>query len=276
MLSAFIIFPILYAQDDGMNVSTGNYEGSSRLGINDSFSLSGSIISTVISTDSNVENKSSAALDSLEHNSHLDSELFGNSVPLNHSSFKDQIAGHKSDDKLVSEPELKNSRPSEKMNQTDSFSNNLVSMLSGIIIQSIEKGNPTITNTSMNNNNSTNLNNTLMIVSGNWRMNVHNSQVTVFDARLVMINADGTGFHWHLVDNFHSSSHSFFGIDGNMFLNGSVDFYTDNKEIAKKINISILINNLEALQIILNDKNISSHFYGYPIYGTIDKVEIPN
>ena len=274
LLSVFINFTEIFAQDKGMDVSNPNIERFSRLGINDSFSLFGSIISTVKATNSNVENISNISPDNSNGNPDPSSELFGRSEPFNNSMISGQIDGQN----LGNIPGLESSSNfggSEKINQTDSFSNNLVSMLSGIIIQSIEKGNPTITDSSLNGN-SLQLNNSLMIVSGNWRMNVFHANVTNFDARLVMITADGSGFHWHVLDNFDDTNGSFFGNDGNIFLEGSVDFYTDNKEIAKKINMNVFINNLEAIQIILNDKNVSSHFYGYPIYGTIDKVEIPN
>jgi len=236
--------------------------------------LSGSIISTVKATNSNVENISNISPDNSIGNPDSSSELFEGSEPFNNSIISGQIAGHNLEN-ISDLGSSSNSGDSEKINQTDSFSNNLVSMLSGIIIQSIEKGNPTITDSSLNNN-SLQLNNPLMIVSGNWRMNVFHSNITNFDARLVMITADGSGFHWHVLDNFHDTNRSFFGNDGNIFFEGSVDFYTDNKEIAKKINMNVFINNLEAIQIVLSDKNVSSHFYGYPIYGTIDKVEIPN
>lgn len=276
ILSALIIFPLASAQDNSIYPFIGNNERFSRLGINDSFSLSGSIISTVKATTNIGLNTSIAASDTLMDKSGPDPELIAGFNPLHNSSLSSQMTERNLANMPDFESLLTNSRPSEKINQTNSFSNNLVSMLSGIIVQSIEKGNPTITDSSLNLNNSSKLNNTLKIVSGNWRMNVVNSNVTFFDARLLMITADGTGFHWHLLDNFDSTSDSYFGNDENIFLNGSADFYTDNKVIAKKINVNIFISNLEAIQIILNDKKVSSHFYGYPIYGTIDKVEIPN
>lgn len=274
LLSLLIIFPKIFAQEKGLDVSTANVERFSRLGINDTFSLSGSIISTVKATNSNVENTNNFSADNSNGNPDSSSKLFEGSEPINNSIISDQIAGHNLE-YIPNSESSSNSGDAEKINQTDLFSDNLVSMLSGIIIQSIEKGNPTITDSSLNNN-SLQLNNPLMIVSGNWRMNVFHSNVTSFDARLVMITADGSGFHWHVLDNFHNTNGSFFGDDENIFLEGSVDFYTDNKEIAKKTNMNLFINNLEAIQIILSDKNVSGHFYGYPIYGTIDKVEIPN
>jgi hypothetical protein len=65
-----------------------------------------------------------------------------------------------------------------QLNQTDNLSNNLVSMLSGIIIQSIEKGNPTISNDGNTSDSGSLINkNISTIVSGNWKMNVNSSKV---------------------------------------------------------------------------------------------------
>ena len=275
ILSVYVIFFDAFGQDNGINSSTTNIERFSHLGINDSFSLSGSIISTIKATTTNVENTSTNSFDNSSEIQDSSLESFEKSDQFNYPGVSNQAAQLDAENLSDLESPISNFRPSERINQTDSFSNNLVSMLSGIIIQSIEKGNPTITDTSLNNN-SLQMNNPLMVVSGNWRINVDHSNVTNFDARLIMITASGSGFHWHILNNFHDSSKSYFGNDGNIFLNGSVDFYTDNNEIAKKININVFINNLEVIQIILDDKNVSNHFYGYPIYGTIDKVEIPN
>ena len=91
-----------------------------------------------------------------------------------------------------------------------------------------------------------------------------------------MITSNGTGFHWHTMNNFKSNDKTYFGRDDNIYLIGTVDFLTDNKIVSNDIKIAIMINNLETLEIIILDDKISSHLYDHPIYGTIDKIEIPN
>ena len=67
-----------------------------------------------------------------------------------------------------------------------------------------------------------------------------------------------------------------FGVDDNIYLTGTMDFLTDNKIVSKNVKGAIMIDNLETVQIIILDDKISNHLYGYPIYGTVDKIEIPN
>lgn len=276
ILPVIIIFPLIIAQGKESSTSIGNNDRFNHLGINDSFTLSGSIISTIKTIADKGKNVSVDNTESINDKSSSNSNSFNKLDLPNLSQESSILESPNSDSHIDTHLSMTNLRSNQSDNQTDSFSNNLVSMLSGIIIQSIEKGNPTITESSLGNNNSNKTENTSMIVSGNWRMNVFKSNVTIFDARLLMINADGTAFHWHLLNNYHNSNQSYFGNDGNIFLTGSADFYTDNKETAKNINTNIFLSNLETIQIIINNKNVSSHFYGYPIYGTIDKVELSN
>jgi hypothetical protein len=149
-------------------------------------------------------------------------------------------------------------------------------MLSGIIIQSIEKGNPTINNVNLSDSSLLKRENVSIILAGNWQMSVIKSNVTIFDVRFVMITSNGTDFHWHSMNNFKNEMKAHFGMDDNIYLTGTVDFLTDNEVISKDIKVAIIIDNLETLQIIILDDRVSSHLYGYPIYGTVDKIEIPN
>lgn len=277
IIALFNLSHFALAQDDLSRNHTPHYEKYTPLGINDTFSLSGSIISTIKANysmilSSNTSNSTKNLNDTFDANLDLPDE--GNKITI--SSREKSITDMDPNNINESFGSASPSKTGEIHNQTDIFSNNLVSMLSGIIIQSIEKGNPTITNTNLNETNSSAGEHISTIVTGNWRMNVIGSNVTLFDARLLMITSNGTGFHWHLLNNFRGTNEVYFGNDGNIFLNGYVDFYTDNKEAAKKVNINVFINNLETIQISLNNKKISNHFYGFPIYGTIDLVELPN
>lgn len=242
---------------------------------NETFSISGSVIST-IDLSSNLTNG--------VNNSQTD--RFGNRDFLNES--RNESVG--TSDELDQENQIMDDsysllsssgpiqQPSVSMqsNQTDNLSNNLVSMLSGIIIQSIEKGNPTINSLNLSDPVQLKSENISIILVGNWQMSVDNSNVTVFDARFVMITSNGTGFHWHSINSLKSDAEVYFGIDKNIYLIGTVDFLTDNKIVSKDVKIVIVINNLETIQMIFLDDQIASHLYNQPLYGTIDMIEIPN
>ena len=164
-----------------------------------------------------------------------------------------------------------------QFNQTDNLSNSLVSMLSGIIIQSIEKGNPTINKIGLNNDSGGLMNkNISTIVSGNWRINVNSTEVVLLDSKFVMITSDAKGFHWHTINNFNSDDDIFFGTDDTIFMNGTVDLFTDNKLVAGNSKVVIMINNFELIQIIFLDNKIAEHFHNFPLYGIIDSIDIEN
>jgi len=164
-----------------------------------------------------------------------------------------------------------------QLNQTDNLSNNLVSMLSGIIIQSIEKGNPTISNDVNANDSGSLINkNISTIVSGNWEMNVNSSKVEFFDSKFVMISSNAKGFHWHTVNNFNGDGNVFFGNDDTIFIDGTVDFFTDDKLVSENSKVVFILNNFELIQIIFLDNKIADHFHNFPLYGIIDSIKIKN
>ena len=229
-------------------------------GVNDTFAMSGALLST-IHLNSNLT----------EEFNNLQTGGIGYEGPVQENqTFDDSIGLFSSD----GSPQ----RPSTLMasNQTDNLSNNLVSMLSGIIIQSIERGNPTINNVNLSDPLQLKRENVPIILAGNWQMSVIQSKVTLLDARFVMITSNGTGFHWHSMNNFKSDMKTYFGTDDNIYLIGTADFLTDNRIVSNEIKIAIMINNMEVVQIIILGDKISSHLYGHPIYGTVDKIEIPN
>lgn len=164
-----------------------------------------------------------------------------------------------------------------QLNQTDNLSNNLVSMLSGIIIQSIEKGNPTIGNDGNITTSGSLINgNISTIVSGNWKMNVNSSKVAFFDSKFVMIASNAKDFHWHTINNFKGDGNVFFGTDDTVFIDGTVDFFTDDKPVSENSEVVIMINNFELMQIIFLDDKIADHFRNFPLYGIIDSIEVKN
>jgi len=248
-----------------------------RLNVNNTFSLSGFLVSTLntslISNTGSSEN--TQLISSTPNRTYIENSVQNTSSgqPLDDAiSIDNPISILTS-----SQVSLEGNKGIGQLNETDNLSNNLVSMLSDIIIQSIEKGNPTIgsnENTSapgrlINQNIST-------IVSGNWKMNVNNSKVNFFDSKFVMITSDAKGFHWHTITNFNGNEDAFFGTDDSIFIDGTVDFFTDNKLVSKNTRVVLILNNFELLQIIFLDNKIAGHFHNFPLYGIIDSIEIKN
>jgi hypothetical protein len=149
--------------------------------------------------------------------------------------------------------------------------------LSGIIVESIHSGNPTINNETIQPySNKLNNKDNLILISGNWKMEVENSNITNFNTKFVMISSNGTGFHWHSMDNLKTMDNLFLGNDDSAIINGKLDFSTGDNTTKQQIDILMTINRLELIQITLLDKEISNHFYDFPLYGTIDSIKIKN
>jgi hypothetical protein len=280
-LNFFIFFvtftPSILFSNDEFQIAKYLVQGTMSSGIdaNETFSISGSIIST-IDLDSNLTN--------LMKNSQAtglgDKAFFNESENTSISTSDDLDQENQIRDDSNSLPATSGTiqQPSLyiESNQTDNLSNNLVSMLSGIIIQSIEKGNPTINSLDLSDPLQLKSENTSIILAGNWQMSVFNSNITDFNVRFVMITSNGTGFHWHSMNSLKSDTNVYFGSDENIYLIGTVDFLTDNKIVSKEVKIVVMINNLETIQMIFLDDKIADHLYNQPLYGTIDKIEIPN
>ncbi len=152
----------------------------------------------------------------------------------------------------------------------------MVSLLSGIIIESIHNGNPTINNANNNLTSKSKNNNDIILVSGKWNMDVQNGNVTNFYSKFFMTSSNGTGFHWYSMNNFKTKEKLFLGDGDSAAVNGKLDFFTGNNSTKKTANVLLTINNLELIQIIPLDKVIDSYFHGYPVYGSIDSIKIKN
>jgi hypothetical protein len=250
---------------------------SERLDVNNTFALSGSLVSTLY--PSLVSNNESSENDQINSSSQPSSNLKNLDPNLSPDQQIDDTI-NTSNSSLM--PNLSQSINGDdnsfaQFNQTDNLSNSLVSMLSGIIIQSIEKGNPTINKIGLNNDSGGLMNkNISTIVSGNWRINVNSTEVVLFDSKFVMITSDAKGFHWHTINNFNSDDDIFFGTDDTIFMNGTVDLFTDNKLVTGNSKVVIMINNFELIQIIFLDNKIAEHFHNFPLYGIIDSIDIEN
>ncbi len=250
---------------------------SSRLDVNNTFALSGFLVSTL--NASLIPNNGSS-----ENNQIISSSFPDTNIENSHQTLSpgQQIdgginTGNSSSILNSSQSMREDTTVKGQSNQTDNLSNNLVSMLSGIIIQSIEKGNPTISNYGNTSGSGSLINkNISTIVSGYWKMNVNSSKVEFFDSKFVMINSNAKGFHWHTINNFNGDGNVFFGTDDTVFIDGTVDFFTDDKLVSKNSKVVFMLNNFELIQIIFLDNKVADHFHNFPLYGIIDSIEIKN
>ncbi len=250
---------------------------SERLDVNNTFALSGSVVSTL--NPSLVSNNESSENDQINSSPQPRSNLKNSDPNLSSNQQIDDTINTSNSSLMPNSSQSTNGDNNSfgQFNPTDNLSNSLVSMLSGIIIQSIEKGNPTINKIGLNNDSGDLMNkNISTIVSGNWRINVNSSEVVLFDSKFVMITSNAKGFHWHTINNFNSDDDIFFGTDDTIFMNGTVDLFTDNKLVGGNSKVVIMINNFELIQIIFLDNKIAEHFHNFPLYGIIDSIDIEN
>lgn len=219
---------------------------SSRLDVNNTFALSGFLVSTL--NASLISNNGSS-----ENNQLISASPFGSNIEDSHQTLLpgqriDGIisTGNSSSITNSSQSTHEDTAGISQLNQTDNLSNNLVSMLSGIIIQSIEKGNPTISNDGNTNDSGSLINrNISTIVSGNWKMDVNSSKIEFFDSKFIMITSNAKGFHWHTINNFNGDGNVFFGTDDTIFFDGTVDFFTDDKLVSENSKVVFMLNNFE-------------------------------
>jgi hypothetical protein len=250
---------------------------SDRLDVNNTFALSGSLVSTL--NPSLVSNNESSEKDQTFSSSDLGTNLKNSDPNLSPNRQIDDMLNTSNSSLMLNPTQSINGDNNSfaQFNQTDNLSNSLVSMLSGIIIQSIEKGNPTIDKIGLDNDSGDLMDkNISTIVSGNWKINVNSSEVVLFDSKFVMITSNAKGFHWHTINNFNGEDDVFFGTDDTIFMNGTVDLFTDNKLVAGNSKVVIMLNNFELIQIIFLDNKIAEHFHNFPLYGIIDSIDIEN
>jgi hypothetical protein len=257
------------------------------LPINDTFSISGSLISTI---PRNISAGAAGAAIHSNDNATQSTNTLNNKTNSQKIKEQDLVASNTSN---VSYPESINQQQQKQTllsntkssisNTTEAISNassnisdNLVSLLSGIIIESIHNGNPTINNSNNNLTSKSKNNNDIILVSGKWNMDVQNGNVTNYYSKFFMTSSNGTGFHWYSMNNFKTKEKLFLGDGDSAAVNGKLDFFSGNNSTKKTVNVLLTINNLELIQIIPLDKVIDSYFHGYPVYGTIDSIQIKN
>ena len=262
---------------DENNSEEEHYHEDYKSNINDTFSIEGALLSTLVQNLTsfyNVYNYTEVK----QISDSRESTISTNNKSNDETDFGSQFYGLQQQTLYpIPKPTSQNTTNIEP-NASEALSDNLVSMLSGIILESIHTGNPTINNETIQPD-SDDINSekeNTILVSGKWKMDVENSNITSFTTRFVMITSNGTGFHWHSMGNLKTSEKFFLGKDDSATINGKLDFFTGNNTTKQPADILLAINNLELIQIIILDKDISSHFYGFPIYGTIDSIKIKN
>jgi hypothetical protein len=260
-----------------------NLNKSYNLNINDTFDIEGTIISTIIPdlsaiySDNNTKEKMDNLSQSINTTNNeigsgktMEQELFSNTNnTVNKPSLAQQITNPITNASL---PNLTGT-PS---NGSDNISDNLVSVLSGIIIESIHNGNPTINEENSPQGSDMKNNKEIILLSGKWKMEVQDGNITNFGSKFIMITSNGTGFHWHTMNNLKTDEKLFLGSDDSAAINSQLDFISGGNATKKTADVLLSINNLELIQLTILDKEISSHFYGFPIYGTIDSIKIKN
>jgi hypothetical protein len=222
-----------------------NIPENKKLTINDTFSMEGTIISTIPNNNKNT---------SFDYNNTSNGFILqntNNSINNPSSNLKDNTIG------------------------SSNISDNLVSLLSDIIIESINNGNPTLNNL----NNSLSLddrNSNVSLIFGNWKLDVLKGNITNFQAKYEMVALNGLGYHRYLLNNLKSSENLFFGHDNSIAISGKLDLFTEKNSTKETADVLFSINNLELIQIKFLDKASANHLDDYPLYGTIDSIDIKN
>lgn len=254
---------------------------SHKLMINDTFSIEGSLISTT------PPNMSSIFLSNNNHvtpqltnspNNKINSGKMGEERSLvNNSNTTSTLSiQQKQQSSFPITKLLSANRTDAQVNESNKFSDNLVSLLSGIIIESIHNGNPTINNTGTQNDSNSKINNGIILISGTWNLDVQNGNVANFASKFIMTSANGNNFHMESMNNFTSKEKLFLGNDDSIAIKGQLDYYTGTNTTKKTIDVLLTLNNLELIQITILDKEIALHFHEAPLYGIIDLIKIKN
>ena len=228
-----------------------------NLNINDTFSLEGTLISTIIPNISTIysninteEKKIDNVLQPINTTNNasqsgktIEQELSTNIYnTVNTSSLPQQTTP------AITYPSLSNLTDIEP-NGSDNISDNLVSVLSGIIIESIHNGNPTIIEEDSPLDSNVKGNKEIILLSGKWKMDVQDGNITNFDSKFVMVTSNGTGFHWHTLNNLKTTEKLFFGKDDSAVINSKLDFVSGSNTTKEIADVLFSINNLELIQL---------------------------
>jgi hypothetical protein len=254
---------------------------SHKLMINDTFSIEGSLISTTPPNMSSIFlNKSNYVTPQLINNSNnkTNSGTTGEERSLVNNSNTTSILSlqQKQQSLFPGTKSFSANITNTQSNESNKFSDNLVSLLSGIIIESIHNGNPTINNTGAQTDSKSKNKNDIILISGTWKLDVENGNIDNFASKFIMTSVNGNNFHMESMNNFTSKEKLFLGNDESIAIKGQLDYYTGTNTTKKTVDALLTLNNFELIQITILDKEIAHHFHEAPLYGTIDLIKIKN
>lgn len=264
--------------DQNISIKKNVYNDNQRLLINDTFSIDGSLISTIpLKMSSSSSSSSVYSNDSnMTHSINTFNNKTNSQKTIEQGLAATNMSNVSSIQSIKQQQQQQNLLSNTKSNKSSNISDNLVSLLSGIIIESIHNGNPTINNANNSLTSKPTNNNDIILTSGKWHLDVENGNVTKFYSKFLMISANNTGFHWYSMKNFKSNEKLFLGNGNSAAVNGKLDFFTAKNSTKKTTNVLLTINNLELIQLTPLDNVISSYFHDFPLYGTIDSIKIKN
>jgi hypothetical protein len=109
------------------------------------------------------------------------------------------------------------------------------------------------------------------IGDGNWTLDVNKGKVERFNANLSFINADGTQYHTHNLNNFTSNEIPQISSspENTTSIKGKIDVGLNGETAWKQVNTTIIISKNKAITIVLDDKSTDNHFVQQPIYGKV-------
>lgn len=110
------------------------------------------------------------------------------------------------------------------------------------------------------------------IGDGNWSIDVDQGRVKQFDVKIDVINADGTLYHTHTLNNFTSNEESQVSLSADnttTAIKGKVDVGINGETAWKQVDTTIILSKNKAITIVLDDKQTDNHFRQQPIYGTV-------
>jgi hypothetical protein len=158
------------------------------------------------------------------------------------------------------------------MNATSSFSSKgTISTLWYIVV------NNTLVDPEGNTISSSNITNELQaaaksIGDGDWSIDVEQGRVRQFDVKIDVINADGTLFHNHTLNNFTSNEEPQISLSPDnttITIKGKVDVGINEETAWKQVDTTTTLSKNKAITIVLDDKQTDNHFRQQPIYGRV-------
>ena len=96
-------------------------------------------------------------------------------------------------------------------------------------------------------------------------------RVKQFNAKIDVVNADGTNAHTHALGNFTSNGNPqvILSPDNITTIKGKLDVALNGQTAWKNVDSTTIISKDKAIQILLNDKETENHFVQQPIYGRV-------